>query len=100
MRSPPPPQACGFRAALEALLVRLDSLPPEDWPAVEDEAAAAKQVAEALQRELPPLDAAAQAAAAAAAAAAPPAVVDDSRTSGAPAAALQLVAVPPPAEGA
>ena len=76
----------------------------EEWASVEDEAAAAKQLAEALQRELPPAPAQAAAAGAAAAggAASPRAVgvVDDSSTSGAPAAALQLVAMPSAADGA
>ncbi|PRW45487.1 Hsp70-binding 1 [Chlorella sorokiniana] len=84
--------ACGFGAALQALLVRLDTLPQEEWGSVEDEAAAAKQLATALQRELPPAAATQDAAGPASPQAV--GVVDDSSTSGAPAAALQLVAVP------
>ena len=60
---------------------------------MEDEVAAAKQLSEALQRELPPA-AAGTAAAAGASGSGAVGVVDDSSTSGAPAAALQLVAVP------
>lgn len=90
-------QACGLRSAVEALQVRLDTLPPEEWGAVQEEVAAAKQLTEALQREVPPP---AAAAAAAGGSALPPAVVDDSSTTGAPAAALQLVAVAPAADAA
>lgn len=79
-------------------LLRLCHLCTQDeWAAVEDEAAAAKQLAEALQREVP---AAAGAAVGAAVGGGPASsgaavgVVDDSSTSDAPAAALQLVAVP------
>ena len=86
-----PPQASGFPEALQALQVRLDTLPREDWGSVEEEAAAARQLAEALQRDLPPPP---PPAAAGAQRAPPAAVVDDSSTTGAPAASLQLVAVP------
>ncbi|KAI3424718.1 hypothetical protein D9Q98_008107 [Chlorella vulgaris] len=86
-------QDAAFKHGLEALLMRLDALPQDEWPAAEEEVTAAKQLSAALQRELPP----------------PPAsdeqrqqqqrplpvaVVDDSTTSGAPAADLQLVLVP------
>jgi hypothetical protein len=78
----------GFAAALQALQVRLDALPKEDWPAAEEEAAGVAALAQALQRDVPkPPDAPPSAEGAAA-------VVDDSSTSGAPPAALQLVAVP------
>ncbi|KAL4855954.1 Hsp70-binding protein 1 [Chlorella vulgaris] len=82
-----------FKHGLEALLMRLDALPQDEWPAAEEEVTAAKQLSAALQRELPP-PAASDEQRQQQQRPLPVAVVDDSTTSGAPAAALQLVLVP------
>lgn len=91
-------QACGVPEALQALQVRLDTLPREEWDSVEEEAAAARQLADALLRELPPPPAAVDAAGQQQQRAPPASVVDDSTTTGAPPASLQMVAVPPSGE--
>lgn len=91
--APATPQSAAFRAALQALQVRLDTLPREEWATVAGEVATLKSVAEALDREVPPPPPSA----AEAARPLPAAVVDDSSTTGVPAAGLQLVAVPAPA---
>lgn len=94
---PHPAQSATFRSALEALQVRLDTLPHEDWASVQEEVAAAKALASALQRDLPPEEDAGAGGGAASQPGSrplPAAVVDDSSTTGVPAAGLQLVAVP------
>lgn len=92
--APSSAQSAAFRAALEALQVRLDTLPQDEWASVQEEAAAAKALAEALRRDLPPEDAAGGGSGQPGLFL-PAAVVDDSSTTGVPAAGLQLVAVPP-----
>ncbi len=93
--APSSAQSAAFRAALEALQVRLDTLPQDEWASVQEEAAAATALAAALQRDLPPEDAAGWGSGQPVGLSLPAAVVDDSSTTGVPAAGLQLVAVPP-----
>lgn len=84
-------QHSGFCSALEALQMRLDTLPQDEWASVQEEVESVKSLATTMQRELPPpLDGSDTEQHNAP----PAAVVDDSDTTGAPHAALQLMAVP------
>lgn len=74
--------------------MRLDTLPQEEWASVQEEAAAAKALAAAMQRDILPEGEPSADAGQQGTRPLPAAVVDDSTTTGVPAAGLQLVAVP------
>ena len=83
-------QDSALRCEVEALGVRLDVLPREEWEAAREEAEGLRALAAALVADLPPPAAPTPAAAAPLVGA----VVADAATSGAPASALQLMPAP------